>query len=219
MERVMKSKIWVSILIGLIVCLAIFGKGWSSDNNSVKAQTVPTIPQYTPPADGKPSPTEAASGPSCIYGKIAPPAKLDLIVPLRKDNRLVWGNVVNPIDSACSEAIEMVCVIPVEQLPARSQLFYHREGLLTRQYVKGKMDNTPSCAEKEVSYILKKAERAQYDADKTRINIFWYNQETKVWEACSDTTLDKEVKPYGRLYCPTTQWGYFALGWPAAPAK
>ena len=215
----MKSKtIWASLLIGMILLLALLGQGWNAQNASVQAKTVPTIPQDTPPPDGKPYPTEesAGTGPSCIFGKIEPPSKLDLIVPLRKDNRLVWGSVDNPPKSACSEATEMVCTIPVELLPGREQLFYHREGLLTRQYIKGVMDNTPSCADKGVFFNLKKFEREYYDKDKALVNIFWYNPTTRLWEACEGTKLDTDTQPYGRLSCPTKEWGYFALGYPAA---
>jgi hypothetical protein len=216
-----KITLRISIFVGIILSLALWGRMWSMEGGGVKAQTVPTIPTSTiptaqppgPPTD-KPIPTAGPPKISCIFGQIDPKTKLDLFVPLKNSKKDIWGGVFNPVGSACSPAIEKLCVIPVNMLTARAQLRYHREVIWVRQFVDGKLDNTVSCGDKTVYYDLTKPERIIYDKDNSRIGIYWLDMATKKWVQCSNQSFDSKVGPNGRVSCKTTDWGYFALAWP-----
>lgn len=220
----------IPVVVGLILGLALLGKTWSLGGASVKAQTVPTVPTTVPTTiptiptaepgkpgdhDEKPTPTAELAKMRCIYGKLTPEKQLDLFFPLKNRSLENWGGSINPINSACSEAIETLCIVPVHLLPQRPQLFYHREALAVWQTIKGKLDKTPSCKDKTIYFDLTRAERVLYDKDQLKIGIFWYNEAEKQWQPCVDTQLDPKSGSCGRLSCQSHEWGYFALGWPS----
>ncbi len=204
-----------TLIVGVMLVLVVLGGVWSSTS----AQN--TVPTHRPPT---PTPlpgdlTGQFGEGTCLRGKLATDKELDLFF-MRYPQKFLdvrWGGVQNPAGSACQEAVEMICTIPVRFLPQRGQLNYYREGLEVRQFVKGKLDETESCAPKAVYFELTGYERYMYDHNNDRIGFFIYNPENKTWESCPDLTFDADAGDHGRLVCNTTQWGFFALGWPAKP--
>lgn len=206
-----KTQYWIIILLGIILSLALVGQDWALSDSTAQAGTVPTVPTI-PEADETVKPVvQQTTVLTCTYGSLDPKAEKTHLVPYSQ-NRM--AGIVNPVGSACTVATEEVCVLPVYLAPARAQLIYHREISRIWQVVSGAYNSTVSCAAKDVFYDLDRAERLIYDADQTRMGIYWYNPSQKAWELCP-STFDPAEGKYGRLSCSTTEWGYFALAAPS----
>jgi hypothetical protein len=203
----------VGIIAIAILMMAVFGGVWSQSYAQI------TVPTEDPHNDRTPTPGDHGGqlpGVDCVYGQLAPDSELNLVVKRfpRTTSPLQWGGVINPSGSACQEATELFCVVPVRYLPKRGQLNYFRQGAEVRQYVKGKLDPAESCAAKDVYFDLSGYERYMYDNYKERFGLYLYNPDNRTWEACPDVTFDETVGNHGRITCSTTKWGFFALGWP-----
>ncbi|HMN59429.1 MAG TPA: hypothetical protein PJ988_03655 [Anaerolinea sp.] len=201
----------VGIIVFIIFALGLLGGNWSQ-----------TSAQFSVPTE-RPKPTQlpgdlAGQFPQveCIFGPLAPDKALDLFIMRFPEttSTLRWGGANNAVGSACQEATEIYCAVPVRYLPQRGQLNYYRQGAEVRQYVKGKLDSTESCAPKDVYFDLSGYERYMYDNYNDRFGFYIYNPDNRTWEACPKVTFDEKVGNYGRITCSTTKWGFFALGWP-----
>ena len=136
-----RKMVVVGIIAIAIMILAVFGGVWSQ---SYAQNTVPT---EKPTKEATKVPGDLTSqfpGVECIHGPLAPDKALDLFVLRYPDYNSTdrWGGADNASGSACQEATEMYCVVPVRYLPKRNQLNYYRQGAEVRQYVKGKVDPT-----------------------------------------------------------------------------
>lgn len=204
-----RAIVGVSFFICILV-LSLLGGAW---NQTYAQSTVPTEPPTPVPGD-LPEPYEDVK---CIGGTIDSGKELDLFIPRFPNTKSEarWGGVLNPVGSACQEAYEVYCVIPVRYLPKRSSMFYYRQGVQIYQRVNGKIDATESCAPKQVYFELSRYERFMYDHFNERFGFYIFNDETKKWETCPEVVFDEDVGLHGRLTCRTLEWGYFAIGWPA----
>jgi len=213
-------------VIAILAIGILFGVFWGLSAPQISsAQTVPTLAPTTvaPPPPPEPTPTPKGKG-APLYCVKAPLSKemevtLSLLRFPEKSSKEIWGGVINPPGTACEDAVEVICKVPVRYLPGRSQLNYWREGLEVRQYVKGIVDDTQSCRQKQVYFELTWYERWIHDNMPERFGVFWYNPEKKEWQPCEDLTFEPKEGKYGKVFCSTLDWGYFTLGWKPPKSK
>lgn len=218
-----------SILAGfiftVILALGLLGGVWSHTFAQGTGPTIPTVPTV-PTVSPAPQPTatkmpgdlpEPFPKITCIGASISPAKEVDLFELRFPNTRSTarWGGVLNSSGSACQEAYEVYCIVPVRYLPERAQLHYYRQGVQVFQKIDGKVDSTPSCSPKLIYFDLSAYERFMYDHFKDRFGFFNYNPETHTWDACPEVIFDKEAGLHGRLSCRTINWGFFAIGWQA----
>ena len=202
----------VFVIIALVFAFAALGGLWSQSS----AQT--TIPTEAPPTarPGEGGPAEPGDKPDyCVSGPLKPGTELDLYLPIEKNlPDLVWAGVDTYGSSSCEQAIKQLCKIPVNQLPKREQLFFYRMGMEARQFINGRLDDTPACGPRQVYFELTRYERLMLDDYPDKVGIFHYNPETKTWTEVA-STLDEKFGDHGRLVGESDAWGYYALGWPS----
>lgn len=202
--------------LAIFVLVSIFLGLATPDLSS--AQTVPTMAPTTvvpPPEEPVPTPKSKGAPLYCVKAPLSKEVEVELSLLRFPEtrNKDIWGGVINPPGTACDEAVEIVCKIPVRYLPQRSQLNYWREALEVRQYVKGVVDDSQSCRPKKVYFELTWYERWVHDKMPERFGFFWFNPNKKEWQSCEDVSFEPEVGKYGRISCSTLEWGYFTLGW------
>lgn len=204
-------------LLALFVVLGVF-LGLNSPQYT-SAQTVPTL--IPPEEEVTPTPKSKGIALYCVKAPLSKEVQVELNL-LRfpeKSSKDIWGGVINPPGTACTDAVELLCKVPVRYLPKRSQLNYLREALEVRQYVKGVLDDTQSCRPKQVYFELTWYERWIHDNMPERFGIYWYNAEKKEWQSCEDVSFEPDKGNYGRVSCSTLEWGYFTLGWKPQTSK
>ena len=197
-------------VVALVFTFAALGGLWSQ---SLAQATVPTEPA---PGPGEGRPTEPGEKPDyCVRGPLKPGEELDLYLPIDKAlPNLVWAGVDTYASASCEQAIKQLCKIPVPQLPNREQLYFYRMGMEARQFIKGRLDDTPACGPRAVYFELTRYERFMLDEYPDKVGIFHYDPETKTWTEVP-STLDEELGDYGHLVGESDAWGFYALGWPS----
>jgi hypothetical protein len=209
-------KFWAMAGIAVVmVALAALGGGWS---RTYAGYTVATV---APPAEKTALPGDLAGrfqDVECYYDTLSGKNDSDLYILRYPQTQSTtrWGGVIAPAAAACQPAIEMVCGAPVRYVPQRGQLNFYRAAIELRQYVQGSIDSSAACGSMQVYFDLTAYERYMHDTFPERFGLYAYNADQRAWEPCADVSFDQDAGEHGRISCTTTQWGFFALGWPAA---
>lgn len=197
------------IIVALIVLSAlggVWGKGLAQ--GTIPTETIPTetIPTEPKPDEGGGVKTPTPDPMIEVIGQIpGSGGKIDLVT-----KGTVSASVELPACSLYTTADVKLYLLPMDKVPKRSQLIFHRKVLQFVAYSNSKP--LEELCPFKVHFYLTGYERFVYDNYPSLIAMFQYNPADKAWQECTNVTFDPDQGKYGRLTCETTKPGFFALG-------